>query len=152
MSIVKASSEIDQTEAGDPVLVLDVDKVCFILTKARQFDAKVEATDPDSGSNATDDGNVDILEEVGTDPVEQELISFIHDLNVDEKIELVALTMLGRGDGNLSDWAALKTAAEDATNNYTAGYLMGIPLLSDYLEEGLSLFGVSCQNRDSVAL
>ncbi len=152
MTIVKTPSEIDQTESSDPILEMDVDKVCFILTKARQFDAKVEATDPDSGSNATDDGNIDILEDVGTDPVEQELVSFIRDLNVDEKIELVALAWLGRGDGDLSDWPALRSAAKDAANNRTAAYLMGIPLLSDYLEEGLSLFGESCKNRDSVAL
>jgi hypothetical protein len=28
----------------------------------------------------------------------------------------------------------------------TASYLLGMPLLADYLEEGLSLFGQSCED------
>ncbi len=70
MSNVETPSELGQSEGVDPILALDVDKVCFILTKARQFDEKVAVTDPDSGSNATDDGMVDILEDDKDDPVE----------------------------------------------------------------------------------
>lgn len=95
---------------------------------------------------------VDILEDDKNDPVELELVSFIHDLNIDEKVELVALAWLGRGDGDLGNWNALCSAARSAANTHTPAYLMGIPLLSDYLEEGLSLFGESCLGRASVAL
>ncbi len=151
MPDVQTPPELNQREGTDPFLALDVDKVCFILTKARQFE-KVAVTDPDSGSNATDDGMVDILEDDKNDPVEHELISFIHDLNIDEKIELVALAWLGRGDGDLGNWNDLCSAARSAANSHTSAYLMGIPLLSDYLEEGLSLFGKSCLGRASVAL
>ena len=152
MSDVQTPPELSQSEGTTPILVLDVDKVCFILTKARQFDEKVAVTDPDSGSNATDDDMVDILEDDKNDPVEHELVSFIHDLTVDEQIELVALAWLGRGDGDLGNWNDLHSAAKAIANTHTSAYLMGIPLLSHYLEEGLSLFGESCLDRASVAL
>ncbi len=40
-----------------------------------------------------------VLENRKDDPVRAELVSFIHDLNEDEQIDLVALSWLGRGDG-----------------------------------------------------
>lgn len=132
-----------------PDLAIATRKVCFILSKARQFDGKEGTTDPDSGSNASDDGMVDVLEDDGNDPVEHELRSFIHDLNVDEQIELVALAWLGRGDGTLADWSRLQADARYAHNARTASYLIGMPLLSDYLEEGLSLFGETCEDFEA---
>jgi len=35
--------------------------------------------------------------------------------------------------------------AAAAHNNRTAEYLIGIPLLGDFLEEGLSMLGYSCE-------
>jgi hypothetical protein len=134
--------------ADDPDLGIATEKVCFIVSLARQFDVKEEVSDPDSGSNGADDHMIDVLEDTPDDPTQQELISFIRDLDVDEQVELVALTWLGRGDGDLTDWSTLRSDARDAHNNRTASYLLGIPLLSDYLEEGLSLFGESCQEFD----
>jgi hypothetical protein len=129
-----------------PDLQIATDKVCFIIVKARQFDEKEAITDPDSGSNPTDDGGVDVLEDGADDPVQHELISFIHDLDVDEQIELVALAWLGRGDDDLAGWSDLQTLAREQHNKRTAAYLLGMPLLADYLEEGLSLFGESCSD------
>jgi hypothetical protein len=133
---------------GIPSLSIPVAKICFILAKARQFDEKVAESDPDSGSNGTDDGMVDILEDDCSDPVVHELTSFIHDLNADERIDLVALAWLGRGDDDLAGWNKLQEAARYADNGRTAAYLLGIPLLSDYLEEGLSQFGKSCEDLE----
>ena len=69
----------------------------------------------------------------------------IDPMSVDEQIDLVALTWLGRGDGGVEDWSALRGDAARAHKRRTAGYLLGIPLLADYLEEAASLFGVECQ-------
>ncbi|MBS7541172.1 DUF3775 domain-containing protein [Ancylobacter lacus] len=132
-----------------PDLAIATRKVCYILSKARQFDGKEGMTDPDSGSNASDDGMIDVLEDDGNDPVQHELRSFIHDLDVDEQIELVALAWLGRGDGTIADWSQLQADARYAHNVRTAGYLLGLPLVSDYLEEGLSLFGETCEGVDA---
>jgi hypothetical protein len=40
----------------------------------------------------------------------------------------------------------LRAEAARAHNKRTAAYLLGIPLLSDYLEEALSLFDLSCDD------
>jgi len=135
--------------ADEPTLSIATDKVCYILSMARQFDVKEEMSDPDSGSNASDDGMVDVLEDTPNDAIQQELVTFIRDLDVDEQIELVALTWLGRGDGDLADWETIKSDARDAHTNRTASYLTGIPLLSDYLQEGLSMFGETCEDFEA---
>ena len=61
------------------------------------FDSKEEDSDPDSGSNATDDGMADVLEDQPNDATQQELAEFIRGLDVDEQVELVALAWVGRG-------------------------------------------------------
>ena len=74
-----------------------------------------------------------------------ELAGFIRDLNIDEQIDLVALTWLGRGDGDLSDWRQLRIQAAQAHNQNTASYLIGTPMLADYLEEAMEQFGKSSE-------
>ncbi|WP_051386739.1 DUF3775 domain-containing protein [Bradyrhizobium sp. ARR65] len=126
-----------------PDLAISPAKVAAILAKARQFDVKDVVTDPDSGSNASDDAMLSVLEDHADDPVRTELTAIIRSLNEDEQVDLVALTWLGRGDGSLDDWPDLRAEASRAHNRRTAEYLLGIPLLGDYLEESLSTFGHS---------
>jgi hypothetical protein len=57
----------------------------------------------------------------------------------------VALAWLGRDDNSASDWPAVREEAARAHNERTAAYLLGMPQLSDFLEEGLSLLGRSCE-------
>ena len=128
----------------DDMLSISVEKVCFIAAKARQFDVKDVVTDPEDGSNPADDGMRAVLEDHPDDPVFQELTAFINALVVDEQIDLVTLAWMGRGDGTIDDWTELRAEAERAHNNRTARYLLGLPLLADYLEAGLSEFDRSC--------
>jgi hypothetical protein len=69
----------------------------------------------------------------------------IDGLGPPERQELLALMWLGRGDGTLEDWIDLRDEAQRQHNNRTAAYLLGEPLLADHLEEGLSQFGLSCE-------
>ena len=131
-----------------PPLSLSSDQICFIIVKAREYDVKDVVTDPDDSSNASDDGMIAVLEDHGDDPVDQEIRQFIGAMTEDEQIDLVALTWLGRGDGSIEEWNDLRSEAERAHNNRTAAYLLGIPLLADYLDEGLSQFGMSCDDVD----
>jgi hypothetical protein len=128
-----------------PGLSISPEKICFIAAKAREFDAKDIVTDPGESSNAADDGMRSVLEDTPDDPVVQELTGYINALTEDEQIDLVALTWLGRGDGELSDWQELRAEAARAHNNRTAAYLLSKPLLSDHLEDALSMFGRSCE-------
>lgn len=128
-----------------PDLSIPTDKLCFIVAKAREFDAKDEVTDPDDASNPTDDAMISVLEDHRDDPVVQEIAAVIHSMSVDEQVDLVTLAWLGRGDGTLEDWGDLRAEAARAHNNRTASYILGMPLLADYLEEALSQFGISCE-------
>ena len=128
-----------------PVLTISPEKVCFVVVKAREFDVKDAVTNPDESSSAADDAMSSVLEDRSDDPVAQELRAFIGSLNEDEQIDLVTLTWLGRGDGKIEDWDEIRSEASRAHNKRTASYLLGIPLLADYLEEGLAQFGLSCE-------
>ena len=138
--------EPDEADA-DEMLTISAEQVCFVIVKAREFDVKEENSGLKFGSNASDD-QLSVLEESHEDSVQLELKSFISDLTEDEQIDLVALAWLGRDDNTLDDWPSMR---EEAARAYkprpgaTARYLLGMPLLSDYLEEGLSLFGKSCE-------
>ena len=128
-----------------PGLSISPEKICFVVVKAREFAAKDIVTDPEDSSNASDDGMISVLEDHRDDPVAQELRGFINALTEDEQIDLVALTWLGRGDGDIEDWNALRAEASRAHNNRTASYLLGMPQLADFLEDGLAAFGGSCE-------
>lgn len=128
------------------MLGINSDKVCHVIVKAREFDAKEGVSDPDSGSNASDDHMADILEDFRDDATLQELVAFIRGLDVDEQVILVALTWLGRGTYDKSEWKAALEEARAAHNNRTAEYLVGMPMLGDFLEEGLAAFGKSCES------
>jgi hypothetical protein len=135
-------------ERAMPELTISAEKVAFIIEKAREFDVKEGDSDPDSGSNPSDDGSVDVLEDDGSDPVVNELGSFMIALNEDEQVDLVALTWLGRGDGTIDDWDDLRARAVEARGEYrsprreTVHYLLGEPMLGDLLANGLEEFGV----------
>ena len=128
------------------MLDMDKDKVCFVVVKAREFDAQVPPADEDSVTTVPDD---DFSEEPLFNPDDsnvQELKAWIDGLNWDEQCQVVALTWLGRGDFGKEDWnEAVKTAGE-RHSEHTAEYLLGIPLLADYLEEGLAQFELSCED------
>lgn len=135
--------------ADAPNLTVALEKVCFLIQLAREYDVKEAVSDPDPGSNATDDAMLSVLEDHGDDPVRSEIVSFIRGLNEDEQEDIVALAWLGRGDGDFNSWDELRAEAARAHNNRTATYLLGMPLLADYLEEALSQLGYSCEDLDS---
>jgi hypothetical protein len=129
------------------MLTIDPDKVCQIIVEARALDAREDALDEEEGSNPVDGNMMEALEEPeGEDAVYEELRQFIESLNEDEQIELVALAWVGRGSFSVEEWEDAKAEAQRAHNDRTADYLLGMPLLADYLAEGLAAFGKSCED------
>jgi Protein of unknown function (DUF3775) len=126
-----------------PELAISAEKVGFLIEKMREFDVKDAETDPDSGSNSADDKMIDVLEDNADDPVVREITGFISAMTEDEQIDLVALMRLGRGDGTIDEWDDLRREAAEGYNKRTARYLLGEPLVSDYLAEGLEQFGLT---------
>lgn len=124
-------------------------KVGFVIVKAREIAAKVAAWD----DGATSDHDAEsILESFSEDATADELKGFIRDLNEDEQASLVALAWIGRGSfgpEELDD--ALATARSEHTNR-TEDYLIGMPLLPDYLEEALDRLGYSVEDAEDESL
>jgi len=130
-------------------LVNNIENLEFIIAKAREYDVQVPATDEDSGSNASDDNEVDILDASLTNPTRKELFAAIRSLNIDERQELLALMWVGRGDFSVDEWDEALSTAADRDNGREAKYLIGTPLLGDYLEEGLAALGVEIEAYDN---
>ena len=139
VSLTPASGS-SRKSVQEPSLNLPLDKVSFIILKAREYDVKESDVDPDTGSNAIDDGQTDVLTDKAEDPVREELLGAIRGLNDDERIRLVALAWLGRGTFGLDEWKEAIATAKSEHSRRTAEYLLGLPLLGDYLEDGLAMF------------
>ncbi len=133
----------------EDAISIDPEQMCFIILKAREFDAKVAPDDPDSGSDAIDDREIDILEDFADDPTLRELMGAIEALNQDQQAELLATCWLGRGDYDASDWEPALQDARDTANRRLAAYLVGTPMLGDFLEEGYGQLGYSCSEYES---
>lgn len=139
--------------AAKPQLDVAPEKVAHVIIKAREFDAKVGAWDASSsdGGDADEDPSA-ILEDLANDPTAAELVGFIDALNDDEQAHLVALAWVGRGTFEAEEFdEAVETARSEQINS-TASYLLGLPLLADYLEEGLEKLGYSANDIESDVL
>ncbi len=131
------------------MLEVDPESVYFLVLKAREFDEKDlpgESADSEAGpADEQIDRNMDYFD---GDPVAQEIKDAIDGMNDDHQAELVALTWLGRGDFTATDWhEAVQTARERRTNP-TSEYLLGTPMLGDYLEEGLTILGYTVEDLE----
>lgn len=134
-------------DALDPadLLTISLQKLAFIIEKQREFDAEVPADASDGGSNASDDGGGGILLDTPGNSTLRELRDAITGLNAEEQEDLLALMWLGRGDFTASEWPqAMKLARETRTKS-EPNYLIGTPLLSDYLEEAVASLGLSLE-------
>lgn len=101
-----------------PEIRVALDTICFIISKAHQFGT-------------------------GTGEAEAEMISYISDLNHGAQIDLVSIMWMGRDEGP-DNWEEAQEIATQEHNDQTAQYLVGTPLLADYLEEGLAAIGRDC--------
>lgn len=130
-----------------------VENVCHVIAKARELMADVHELQDEPGQHSGDDVMKDELPEedvpvASGSPEYEELKEFIEGLNEDEQIELVAIAWIGRGTFTADDWDEAVETARDEHSRNTVRYLLGIPLLADYLEEGLSELGYSCEGAE----
>lgn len=117
------------------------EKICFLIVKTREFDARNSQPLQDMCGAPTDDDGLQSSRKDLEDPVHDELVAFLGALSDDEMVELHAMVMLGRGDVDMDGWSeAVQTANDDLDDNLPER-LLQIPLISDYLANGLSQFG-----------
>ena len=86
---------------------LSRDQLAYIVLTARGYGALVAPTDPDEGSNASDDRAIDVLEDTPDNPIGKELRAAIATLNVEAEAEQAAtadalsvgVSIVGGGSG-----------------------------------------------------
>lgn len=127
---------------------LNPEKVCFLIVKLREFGVQAEPN-LGGGSDASDDKFVAVFNEEADPSVTKEAEGLIAAMNADEQHELIALSMIGRGDYTKEEWKDAIEAASSHPEPTTAAFLMSNPTVSDDLEEGLSLFGFSCMDYET---
>lgn len=119
------------------MLEISPSKIARIIIRARELDAKTGRWDMPADEAEADS----ILESRPSDATEAELRSYISDLNRDEQASLVAVMWIGRDTFTADDLEEAIATAKSEASSPTADYLLGIPLLSDFLESGLSALG-----------
>lgn len=134
------------------MLEISTSKVAHVIVRAREYDAKTGSWEDALGGGFREDSGESILENFATDATRSELAEFISGLNEDEQASLVALAWLGRGSFSADELDdAIETAKAERVNR-TEDYLLGIPLLADYLEEGLDKLGYSVEEAEKPLL
>jgi Protein of unknown function (DUF3775) len=131
------------------MLAIPLERLAFIIAKAREFDAEVPV-EPDAatGSDGPDDDERGVLLDTPDNPTEQELRDAVDGLGPVERQEVLALMWLGRGDYDRESWPEALREAGDATIANVTDYLVGTPLLGDYLAEGAAALGLSLEDFD----
>ena len=119
--------------------------VCRLVELAQAFQALEPTVLPEDGSNPIDEPNETPSPATeDDDPSRAEFRVVVADLEPDQQTEVVALMWLGRGDFQEDEWEGALRLARDEWTPETADYLLGHPLLAEYLVEGLAIFGVRC--------
>ncbi len=130
------------------MLTIPLEKLAYIIVKAREYDAEVPPVDEDSGSNPADDADRGVLEDTPGNPTYQELVGALDALSDIERVEVLALTWLGRGDYGKEEWRDALKEARRVHDERETTYLVETPLLADFLEEGLSQLGYSIEDYE----
>ena len=116
---------------------LNRETIRFLIERVREFQTRDDIDFDDEPDVDEDDWSGEVAVNVATDPYYQELKTTIEDLEPDQQITLVAVMWVGRGDFSASEWDDALSEARRNWNEHTAAYLLGTPMLSDYLAEGV---------------
>ncbi|WP_024588874.1 DUF3775 domain-containing protein [Aliihoeflea sp. 2WW] len=130
-------------------LTIDPETVRQFVLKARAISAALN-DDYDAGHEhevELDDQSRDrhahdgLAEEEEQNLTASELRALIEDLNVDEAADLLAIMFIGRGDFDAREWDQAVAEARPRINKRVSTYLLGMPMLGEWLEEGLEKIG-----------
>lgn len=111
------------------MLEISAEKIAYVILKARETTSGVNAW-AHSGARRQWGARTELHE-------------FIADLNEDEQASLIAVMWIGRDSFDAADLAEAIANARSQRTTPTEDYLMGEPLLADFLETGLDALGIS---------
>lgn len=130
-------------------LTIDPDTVRLLAQKARGLSAAVNDDYEDGheheveldGQSRDSHSHDGLAEEESEDLTAEEFRELVADLNIDEAAELVAIAWIGRGDYDAGEWAEALGDARGRVNKRLWSYLLGMPMLADFLVDGLDAIG-----------
>jgi len=127
------------------MLNIDVETLCYIIAKAREFQAKEDVVIPEPFPDSpSENWAMQALADHANDHTLMEATAAIEALDEGEQAELVALMWLGRGDYTPEEWDVAVADAVSERSDHTPHYLLTHPEIAFYLEEGMALHGLSC--------
>lgn len=120
------------------MLTIDQEIIRNIVALVHEI-TTLEASQGEAISEEWNDESQDNIHEITTeDPIQQQVRGLIDGLNEDEAYDLVALMWVGRGTYGIDEFSEARRVAQQEATQSTSDYLLGTPLLADYLEDGLN--------------
>lgn len=134
------------SESNDSIVLnINPETVCLIIDRAKEFHAKEAVTFPESIPGSQDEYDpLQILADHPDDLTFLEVKTLIEDLEPDQRVDLLALLYVGRGDFDETEWHVAVQEARKNIEPRLTEYLFAKPQLSDYLQRALELLGYSC--------
>lgn len=129
------------------MLEINSETVCRLIMLAKEFHAQEAVVIPEEPGNPSGDWGQQMLASHIEDSTFQEFKSIVRDMEPDQQHQLVALMWIGRGDYELDEWDDAVEYAAECASPTTAEYLIAHPMLADYLTDGLTMNGLSCDEE-----
>ena len=143
MTRIARSTAEPGTAVPVPRLSLPSDYLGLLVVTVRGLQARESEVDEDSGSNPTDDGVLDAVQDTPGDLTREEIREELQGLNDRQQAELVALMWIGRGDAEPEDFEATVQLARDLKERPTPHYLLAHPLVAEHWAEGAERLGIA---------
>ena len=128
-------------------LSIDPLKVERVIIEARAFDSCDDEAELESGFTGTN--ACVFFADSESKSAQEQLLEAIRGMDEDEQIDLVTLAWIGRGTFSATEWSDARSEAAYAHNDRTAEYLTKLPMLGDYLEEGLAAIAETSELGDA---
>jgi hypothetical protein len=127
-------------------LDINAERLSLIITLAREYDEDLPSDDDEDDENHVGEAiDEELVEEHEYDLAYQELKGALESLSRDEQNCVVALVWLGRGTYDQDEFEDALSEASELDAARIPDYLIGTPLLPEYLEEGMTKMGLELE-------
>jgi hypothetical protein len=130
------------------MLKISAAKVACAIACAREHDAVAGSWNSQIQQEFQDDTVDDILYAFATTSGSGTLAEFVASLNTDERTSLLAIAWIGRGVFAPENLAEAIEKAKTASPSPNGSDLTSIPLLAEYLREGMEKLETTLADRD----
>jgi hypothetical protein len=119
-------------------------KIAHVIRQARDHEARSGHWEDMVQSGFQEEADQSLLVgDIESDTGRGELAEYVSALSDTERTTLIALAMIGRGAFQPNEFAKAVASAKTENISRTEDYLLAIPMVADYLEEGLDKLGYS---------